>query len=222
MNWDEDAANREIVDRSDDAIVITDGQGRVLRMNGAAHLLGPQLGPALLEERPSSEIELCDVRGGSRKVSLTTTRLADVRVYVLRDVTEQRSLEREVRELRRLQSLGILVASVVHDMNNLLTAIVCSSALLERETARRGDGPALAAEIRQAAEQAVGLLRRMLTQVGSSQTGSSSSRFSSIWPPMLVTRCMTAASWSCRRASSSWATTKRAPCVAQVLAATLR
>jgi two-component system cell cycle sensor histidine kinase/response regulator CckA len=165
MNWDEDAANREIVDRSDYAIVITDGQGRVLRMNGAAHLLGLQLGPALFEERPSSEIELCDVRGGLRKVSLTTTRLADVHVHLLRDVTEQRSLEREVRELRRLQSLGILVASVVHDMNNLLTAIVCSSALLERETARGGDGPALSAEIRQAAEQAVALLRRMLAFV---------------------------------------------------------
>jgi signal transduction histidine kinase len=165
MKWDEDAANREIVERSDDAIVVTDEHGRTLHMNGAAHLLGPQLEHALSRSPPSDEIELRDVRGVMRNVQVRTTRGSEVQIHVLRDVTQLRSLEREVRELRRLESLGTLAASIIHDMNNLLTAIVCSSALLDREPAHGGDGPILAGEIRKASEQAVGLLRRMLAFV---------------------------------------------------------
>jgi signal transduction histidine kinase/CheY-like chemotaxis protein len=165
MKWDEDAVNRELVDRSDDAVVITDQHGKVLRMNAAAHLLGPELEPGLWDGPSPKEVELRDVRGAQRRVIVRTTRCDDVRVHVLRDVTEQRLLEREVRELRRLESLGILAASVVHDLNNLLTAIVCSSALLERERAHSGGDGTLASEILKASEQAVGLIRRMLAFV---------------------------------------------------------
>jgi CheY-like chemotaxis protein len=73
-----------------------------------------------------------------------------------RDATE------ELRHLRRLADLGYLTASVVHDFNNLLTAILCSVELLERDVADRQNPSELARDIRDAAERATGLTRRVL------------------------------------------------------------
>jgi CheY-like chemotaxis protein len=75
---------------------------------------------------------------------------------LFRDATE------EVRQLRRLADLGYLTASVVHDFNNLLTAILCSIELLERDVADRQSPSELARDIRDAAERATGLTRRVL------------------------------------------------------------
>lgn len=47
-------------------------------------------------------------------------------VMVLRDVTEQRALERQLASAERLASLGILAVGVAHELNNPLTWIIDS------------------------------------------------------------------------------------------------
>ena len=59
-----------------------------------------------------------------------------------------------LRQLRRVDAVGNLAASVLHDFNNLMTPIVCSSALLERAVAHQEHATGLAREIREAAERA--------------------------------------------------------------------
>jgi CheY-like chemotaxis protein len=71
-------------------------------------------------------------------------------------------LKRDLRDLRQLRAREQMTASMVHDFNNLLTAITCSSALLEEDVERGSRAASMVHEIQEAAERAVMLVRKML------------------------------------------------------------
>ena len=82
---------------------------------------------------------------------------------VLRDVTEERALEEQLRQAQRLESIGLLAGGVAHDFNNLLTAIA-GFADLARVSAEEGDSPAPDLEQVQAAvERGRSLTSQLLT-----------------------------------------------------------
>jgi nitrogen-specific signal transduction histidine kinase/CheY-like chemotaxis protein len=76
-----------------------------------------------------------------------------------------REMETELAHLRRVESLGYLTASVIHDFNNLLTPMVCLSAMLTHELDKGTLAGEMAAELRETAERAAGLARQMLSFV---------------------------------------------------------
>jgi two-component system cell cycle sensor histidine kinase/response regulator CckA len=83
-------------------------------------------------------------------------------VIALRDVTEQRDLERQLRQSQRMEAMGRLAAGIAHDFNNLLTAINGFCALAR---ARHNDDDATAqdlGEIARAGERAADLTRQLL------------------------------------------------------------
>jgi nitrogen-specific signal transduction histidine kinase/CheY-like chemotaxis protein len=82
-----------------------------------------------------------------------------------RDLSRERELEVELAHLRRLESIGMFTASVIHDLNNLLTPILCLSDLLRAQVAEGGSGLELSDEIRVAATRAASVINPLLAFV---------------------------------------------------------
>jgi PAS domain S-box-containing protein len=84
---------------------------------------------------------------------------------VLRDISEQRELEQQLRQAQKLEAVGKLAGGVAHDFNNLLTAIAGHS---ELALARLEGGPVAEhlGEIKRAADRAGALTQQLLAFSG--------------------------------------------------------
>jgi two-component system cell cycle sensor histidine kinase/response regulator CckA len=78
------------------------------------------------------------------------------------DVTEQRTLENQVRQQQKMESVGQLAGGIAHDFNNVLTAIIGFSDLLLAN--HRPSDPSFQdiMNIKQNANRAAGLVRQLL------------------------------------------------------------
>ena len=83
-------------------------------------------------------------------------------VVALRDATERRRLEEELRQAQKMEAVGQLAGGVAHDFNNLLTAIITCARMVE--DALPPGHPALpdVAEILSSADRAAQLTRQLL------------------------------------------------------------
>ncbi len=103
------------------------------------------------------------------------TRVEQSVVITARDVAPEMAAEREIRHLRRIESAGLLTASIVHDMNNLLTPILCLSSLVSESVPTNSQASTYSHEIELAAQRAAGLIRQLLAFVR--RQGPQSERF---------------------------------------------
>jgi two-component system, cell cycle sensor histidine kinase and response regulator CckA len=168
---------RFIIDCFPEPLVVLDEQAKVVDANSAAKdargldvvaLFEPAaedpriqrfLGKLRGEGRASLELQRNLKKGGVGQFALEGVQVGTHSVVVIRDLTERRTLDEEVRQLRRMQSLGFVTASVIHDFNNLMVPIRCLSELLAKELEEQSPAAGLAAEVRFAAERAAALVR---------------------------------------------------------------
>ncbi len=181
-SWSEARLHRLIYEQSSDPTVVIDDDGRLLSANRAARELPGVDVESLFLWTPHRDAELASLRaqlrvgsrgvaelrlpgteGGGRILALEGRAHGPSYVIVLRDITERRRLEEELRHLRQLEDVGHLAASVVHDFNNVLTAIVCATSILAGDVVGQERPQALARDIRSAAERAAGLIRQVLS-----------------------------------------------------------
>jgi signal transduction histidine kinase/ActR/RegA family two-component response regulator len=80
---------------------------------------------------------------------------------IIRDISERKKTEKELRKVERLESLGVLAGGIAHDFNNLLTGILGNISLAQ---IKEGEGVGdLLEDAKQASIQAKNLTQHLLT-----------------------------------------------------------
>ena len=80
----------------------------------------------------------------------------------VQDITERRKLEGQFLQAQKMESIGRLAGGVAHDFNNLLTVIAGNVELAAAEVGEGSEVGEALSEIRQAAERAAALTRKLL------------------------------------------------------------
>lgn len=84
-------------------------------------------------------------------------------VIVVKDITERRTLEEEMRKAHNLESLGVLAGGIAHDFNNLLTGIMGNVSLEKHLTDPKDKKHRRLDNIEKAVERASDLTQQLLT-----------------------------------------------------------
>jgi two-component system, cell cycle sensor histidine kinase and response regulator CckA len=183
-----EAHYRTILENIGDGVTIIDRAGRYVDANPRASevtgypreelLLLNTAATYLPEERAGVPTRLGEIaRSGSasyersllRKDGMVITVEVNARALpagnllaTLRDVTERKRLEEQLRQAQKMEAVGRLAGGVAHDFNNVLTAIFGYADLMAEELPPGHAGQQDLQEIRKAATRASALTRQLL------------------------------------------------------------
>jgi signal transduction histidine kinase/FixJ family two-component response regulator len=175
---------RAVLDGTMDAIVVLDSERRFVAANTAAsqlydvspeQIVGRRLDDFVGGRRAEADWHAFLRAGtvdtvwegdhGNGRRSLEVRGRAEFlpgrHLFVLRDVTERRKLEEQLRQAQKMEAIGQLAGGVAHDFNNLLTVIAGYSQLAQRSIGA-GPGAKELAEVERAADRATALTRQLL------------------------------------------------------------
>ena len=179
------AFNRALVRTIPFGLTIVDAQGVMLFMNPAMEALvgtlvpgrhccqyfdcGSQCDLEWILGRPQETGRAWSVqRDGLLNGKVLQITCADIEfegrratLAVFQDVTEAKRLEQQSLRSQRMESLGMLAGGIAHDLNNILTPIMMSSALL-REAISAEQRESLAATIKSCSQRGTDLIKQLL------------------------------------------------------------
>lgn len=143
---------QQIIDTVPEGVILLDTDGRVVLANPLGEkdlvaLAGAKVGDTLthLGDHPLAELltsspkgmwHEVETDGSSRQVFEVFARPLEEGpetegwVLVLRDITQQREIQRRMQQQERLAAVGQLAAGIAHDFNNILTSIIGFAALV--------------------------------------------------------------------------------------------
>jgi PAS domain S-box-containing protein len=165
-----------------DGLLILDTRGRIADLNRAAEGIlgrtraaaaGLSVSDLLGDIDTVTETERrCDVRrqlaGVARTFDASVTPIRSPSgdragsLVLLRDVTERRALEEQLRQAQKMEAVGKLAGGVAHDFNNILTVIIGFAALADDDIPKNSPARSSIEQVRRSAEQAAALTRQLL------------------------------------------------------------
>jgi signal transduction histidine kinase len=114
------------------------------------------------------QLELAAIRadGTEFPVELTVALVGSERNRAMtgfvRDITERRQLEEQLRQSQKLEAIGRLASGVAHDFNNILMSIMGSADLILMDAKGNDALSAETSEIKLSVERGAGLTRQLL------------------------------------------------------------
>jgi PAS domain S-box-containing protein len=176
---------RDLFEVAPDAILLVDGDGKILIANAAAHrmfqadsLVGasvdafvPMESSFIADPESRRTGRMRDVEGWRKDGSSFPVEIAlgsstvggqPAVLAIVRDVTDRRALEERVRQTQKLDAIGGLAGGIAHDFNNLLSIILSYSSLLGGDLTPGDPMREDLDEIHKAATRATDLTRQLL------------------------------------------------------------
>jgi len=106
-------------------------------------------------------------KSGEERVGLHSAEIIEIAgrrcsLNILEDITEGRSLEKQLRQAQKMEAIGQLAGGIAHDFNNLLGVILGYGEALEDQLAHDPEVRKKAEEITKAARRAADLTRQLL------------------------------------------------------------
>ncbi|MGO9613667.1 MAG: ATP-binding protein [Dissulfurispiraceae bacterium] len=83
-------------------------------------------------------------------------------VHIVRDVTEHRKLEEQLRQAQKMEAVGQLAGGVAHDFNNILTAIIGYGSIILMQLAKDDPNRTNVEHILEASDRATHLIKDLL------------------------------------------------------------
>ena len=183
-----EAYHRTILENIGDAVFIADSHGRYLDVNPRACELTGYAREELLQltvsdtypapDRDAATLRVVAVGSGRATVTersllrkdgtvivveSNARRLPDGRLLgAVRDITERKRLEEQLRQAQKMEAVGRLAGGVAHDFNNVLTAIFGYADLMAEEVPPSSAARQDLDEIRKAAQRATALTGQLL------------------------------------------------------------
>lgn len=121
------------------------------------------------------EVRLVGSRGQTLILEVGANRLEDpaeqgLVLATIRDITEARQLEMNIREAQKLESLGVFAGGIAHDFNNLMTAVLANASRVEALVDPHSEIGQAFHSIRFAGHQAAALSKTLLAYIGQAPT----------------------------------------------------
>jgi signal transduction histidine kinase/ActR/RegA family two-component response regulator len=163
-----------------EAILLFDKDGNLLQANSAAselfgnraaitpEFIGQCIADYSYEKEYSNFLTTCQCceKNSTLMISQSLIKQTDrilAKIVIIRDITEQVRIEREMQRINRIESIGVLAGGIAHDFNNYLMGIYTVFGLLRLGGRLSKEDESVIKEGETAAHHASRLTRQLLT-----------------------------------------------------------
>ena len=112
------------------------------------------------------EINFC-TKSGEQRTGLQSAEIIEIGgekciLSVFKDITEQKSMEKQLRQSQKMEAIGQLSGGIAHDFNNLLSVIIGYSEIMEESLTESDPLHKKCLQIKKAGQSAASLTRQLL------------------------------------------------------------